>query len=119
MGTFVESRMNFVTGSAMMEQNRAELYVDDQVKGGTGGPGEAHVYRCGGRCCGWVACFLYGVCRVVLGLGWVGFGRTQARGSARSPPPPPGRRTLSGLWRRIGKTWRREEYSWATHRGFP
>lgn len=31
MGTFVESRMNFVTGSAMMEQNRAELYVDDQV----------------------------------------------------------------------------------------
>lgn len=35
MGTFVDSRMNFVTGSAMMEQNRAELYVDDQV-----GPGE-------------------------------------------------------------------------------
>ncbi|CAM9652109.1 unnamed protein product [Ectocarpus sp. 6 AP-2014] len=30
MGSFVESRMNFVTGSAMMEQNRAELYVDDQ-----------------------------------------------------------------------------------------
>lgn len=37
MGTFVESRMNFVTGSAMMEQNRAELYVDDQVKGGAEG----------------------------------------------------------------------------------
>lgn len=33
MGTFVESRINFVTGSAMMEQNRAELYVDDQVRG--------------------------------------------------------------------------------------
>lgn len=31
MGTFVDSRVNFVTGSAMMEQNRAELYVDDQV----------------------------------------------------------------------------------------
>lgn len=31
MGTFVESRVNFVTGSAMMEKNRAELYVDDQV----------------------------------------------------------------------------------------
>lgn len=31
MGTFVESRVNFITGSAMMEQNRAELYVDDQV----------------------------------------------------------------------------------------
>ncbi|CAM9304583.1 unnamed protein product [Ascophyllum nodosum] len=30
MGTFVDSRVNFVTGSAMMEQNRAELYVDDQ-----------------------------------------------------------------------------------------
>lgn len=39
MGTFVESRMNFVAGSAMMEQNRAELYVDDQVwrRGGEGG----------------------------------------------------------------------------------
>lgn len=37
MGTFVESRMNFVTGSAMMEQNRAELYVDDQVRAGRGG----------------------------------------------------------------------------------
>lgn len=33
MGTFVDSRVNFVTGSAMMEQNRAELYVDDQVGG--------------------------------------------------------------------------------------
>lgn len=32
MGTFVDSRVNFVTGSAMMEQNRAELYVDDQVR---------------------------------------------------------------------------------------
>lgn len=31
MGSFVESRVNFVAGSAMMEQNRAELYVDDQV----------------------------------------------------------------------------------------
>ena len=35
MGTFVDSRVNFVTGSAMMEQNRAELYVDDQVGGTT------------------------------------------------------------------------------------
>lgn len=31
MGTFVDGRVNFVTGSAMMEKNRAELYVDDQV----------------------------------------------------------------------------------------
>ena len=58
MGTFVESRMNFVTGSAMMEQNRAELYVDDQVRGGNGpGRGEgksqqSHVRCvCGGRSC--------------------------------------------------------------------
>lgn len=33
MGSFVDSRVNFVTGSAMTEQNRAELYVDDQVCG--------------------------------------------------------------------------------------
>lgn len=31
MGTFIDSRVNFVAGSAMTERNRAELYVDDQV----------------------------------------------------------------------------------------
>lgn len=46
MGSFVDSRMNFVTGSAMMEQNRAELYVDDQVGGGGGGWGGGTT-RCG------------------------------------------------------------------------
>lgn len=44
MGTFVDSRVNFVTGSAMMEQNRAELYVDDQVP-------RVNVFVCFCCCC--------------------------------------------------------------------
>lgn len=75
--------MNFVTGSAMMEQNRAELYVDDQV----GTPREAGgSARCGSQA---VGCWRIHVCVVLWIFGLGGRRRHGGGGGGRGLWPSP------------------------------